>query len=220
MKKILCLLLVLVLLFGLCGCFVKSEQDVRGEVVSSTQSEEEATEFSFGNTASNTYKNDFLGIGCTLPSEWTFATQEEILELNQLSKDSLDEEVAKAIEEAELIYDMSASTIDGSNININLQKISLAQIATLDIKKELEAQIDTIKSTYDTMGFTDTVVSYEKVTVDGKEFDALRITAKVQDVAFYGVSFAFRKSNYLATVSVGSIPSDKTAEYLGYFKFD
>ena len=218
MKKILCLLLVSVLLFSLCGCF-GSDKDVRGEVTSATQSQE-VTEFSFGKTASNTYKNDFLGLSCTLPEEWSFATDEEILELNSITKDALDEDLTEVLENADLIYDMNASTAEGSNVNVNLQKLSLAQVATLDIKKELESQIDMIKSSYESMGFTKTEAVYEKVKVDGKDVDALKITANIQDYSFYGVSFSFRKGNYLATATVGAMGTDKTAEYLGYFKFN
>lgn len=216
MKKLLCLFMAIIMLTGLCGCL--DNQDVRGEINSGGQEEEES-KFSLGQTADNTYKNDYLGISCTLPSDWVFYTDEEILELNNIVAGTVDEDIAKALENANIIYDMYATNPnDYSNINVNLEKLSAVQIATADLKELLEAQFDGIKSTFSNMGYTDINIAYEKITVDGKEFDGAKITAKIQGVDFHSVVFCFKKGLYLANVSLGSIQTDKTAEILSYFK--
>lgn len=202
MKKIFCLLLVAVMLFSLCGCF----------------GNEKGPEFSLGKTENSTYKNDFLGISCTLPADWVFYTDEQILALNNMVGEVLDEEAAARLEQANIVYDMYAATRDAAkNININMEKLNALQLVSLNIKQTLEAQIGSIKSAYQNMGYTDIHVEYQKVTVDGKEFDGLVLTAKIQGFDFYATIFTFKKSNYLANVTVCSLQTDATKAILGYF---
>ena len=153
-----------------------------------------------------------------MPSEWVFYTDEQILELNNIVGDVVDEEVADRLKNANIIYDMFAAyETEGSNINIVLEKVNAVQMITLDIRQTLEAQIDTIKSTYQNMGYTDIDVKYLKVKVYGKEFDGLKITAKIQGIDFYGSVFTFKKSNYLANITISSLQTDKTDTILSYF---
>ncbi|MBQ7107039.1 MAG: hypothetical protein IJN93_05950 [Clostridia bacterium] len=222
MKKFLCLFLAVVLLASLCGCFGgNGTDDVRGDIASGSPSQNEnenEPEFSLGKATNNTYNNDFLGISCTLPAEWVFYTDEQILELNNIVGTIVDEDIAERLKNANIIYDMCATyQTEGSNININLEKLSAVQMINLDIKQTLEAQIDTIKQTYENMGYTDTNVEYQKIKVDGKEFDGLKLTAKIQGIDFYADTFTFRKSNYLATVTICSLQTDKTDTILSYF---
>lgn len=200
MKKFLSLLLVCVMLVSLCGCDILN------------------SDFSLGEVLGNRYENEFLGLSCTLPADWRFYTQEEILELNDLAEDLLDEDIAKQLKKADLIYDMFAQCgSDSSNMNVVMEKLKLPQIIRLDIKKTLEAQKDTIEWSYRDMGYTNVKVSYQTVEVDGKEFDGLRITAKIQGVDFYGTVFAFKAGTYMANVTVCSIQTDKTDTLLSYF---
>lgn len=224
MKKFLCLFLSIMMLISLFGCFGGNEpDDVRGDIsgetgAQSTGSNEEKPEFSLGTATNNTYTNAFLGMSCTLPAEWVFYTDEQILEINNIVGDVVDEDIAERLENADIIYDMFATyETEGSSINVNLEKLSALQLISLDIKQILEAQIDTIKTAYENMGYTDTNVAYEKITVDGKEFDGLTITAKILGIDFYATIFAFAKGNYLANVSICSIETDKTDAILSYF---
>lgn len=220
MKRIFCLLLAAIMMISLCGCLGDNKNDdVRGEIIDgNTIQDEKEPGFSFGKTANNTYNNDFLGISCTLPAEWAFYTDEQILQLNNIVGDYLDEDVAELLEKATIIYDMYAiNETEGSNMNINLEKLSTVQMISLDIKQTLEAQIHAIKSTYQNMGYTDTNVEYQKIKVDGKEFDGLKLTAKIQGIDFYASTFTFRKSNYLANITICSIQTDKTDTILSYF---
>ncbi len=223
MKKILCLLLASLMLLSLCSCFGgKDEDEVRGEIVSGDKQntdDEKAPEFSLGSVASNTYNNDFLGLSCTLPSEWTFYSEAEILEINNIAGEFYDEDVKKQLENATVIYDMYAVVAEkGNNINVNLEKLNVLQAAAVNIKTTLESQIDIIKSSYENMGYTDVEIAYQKITVDGKELDGLKFSAKIQGIGFYGLCFTFLKENYLANVTLSTLQTDNTSEILGYFK--
>lgn len=220
MKRVLCLFLVVIMFVSLCGCFGGNGiDDALGDIISGNNSQNEGEpEFSLGKTTSNTYNNGFLGISCTLPAEWVFYTDEQILELNNIVGTVVDEEIADQLKNANIIYDMYAiNETEGSNMNVNLEKLSTVQMISLDIKQTLEAQIDAIKSAYQNMGYTDTNVEYQKIKVDGKEFDGLKLTAKIQGIDFYASVFAFRKSNYLANVTICSIQTDKTDTILSCF---
>lgn len=227
MKKIFYLLLIALMITSLCSCFDnKNENDIRGEIISGDTLKNETEnitenepEFSIGEVTSNTYSNKFLGLSCTLPSEWVFYTDEQMLQLNNIAKDFLDDEAKKQLESATLIYDMYATVeADGSTINVNLEKLNPVQALSLNIKASLEAQIDTIKTAYENMGYTDIDIFYERVTVDGKELDGLKINAKIQGIDFYGVCFAFEKSNYLANTMICTLLTDETESILNCFK--
>lgn len=198
--------------------------DVRGDIVSgdaSSSSQESQPEFSLGKAANGVYKNDFLGLSCTVPASWEFYTDEQILEMNNIAAQYYDEDIAEQLQNAAIIYDMIATDPGtGNNININLEKLTPVQAMSMDIKQTLEAQIDSIKSVYANMGYTNTEVQYRKVTVDGRELDGLFITANIQGMDLYAASFAFMKGSYLANVSITAMQTDKTAEILGYFSFD
>ena len=224
MKKVLCLILAVTMLISLSGCFGDNEpEDVRGDIVTQTPDQsaditQGEAEFSLGKTANNTYNNDFLGISCTLPSEWEFYTDKQILEINNMVDDVLDEKTTEALKEADVVYDMYANCAsDGSSININLEKFNVIQILALDLKQTLESQIDVIKQSYQNMGYTDINVNYQKTTVDSKEFDSLKLTAKIEGIDFYGTIFSFKKSNYMANVTVCSLLTDTTDTILIYF---
>ena len=217
MKKLFCIILSIILLVSLCGCFGNKADDVRG-TISNGGGDELDPEFSLGKTSGGTYSNDFLGLSCTLPTGWEFYTDKQILELNNIAGEYMDEDVAERLKNAAIVYDMAANhPADGSNININMEKLSPSQLATLNIQKTLESQFDTIKSTFKNMGFTDINLKYQKVTVDGTEFDGVVLSAKTQGVAFYETIFTFRKSNYLANITVCSVGTDNTAALLDCF---
>ncbi len=219
MKKVICLLLAVMMLVGLCGCFEDDASNVAlGEMNSQTPNEDtEKPVFSLGKIENNTYSNAFSGISCVLPEGWVFYTEKQILEMNNLTGEFLDEDVAEAIKNAAIVYDMVANCqADGSNMNINFEKIDEEQ-KNVDIKQVLESQVDTIKSSFQNMGYTDIYVVYQKISVSGKNFDALKITSKIQGIDYYATVFCFQKENYLTNVSVGSLYTDKNDTILSYF---
>lgn len=218
MKKFLCLLMVAVMLCGLVGCMPETDDDVRGSIANDQNNEEKV---SLGKTENNTYRNDFLGLSCTLSSEWIFYTEEEILEMNDIVKDAVDEDVADAIENANIIYDMYASNPnDYSSVNVNMEKYSAVQIGALNLKTVLESQFATIIDTYENMGYTNVQVKYEKITVDGKEFDGAMLTADIADLEFTCIIFCFKKSRYIANITIGSLDADTAKTILGCFSVD
>ncbi len=229
MKKIVSVLLAFLMLAALCGCGsgIDVNKLLNSSETASTPSDEPVTsdsdeeaEFSAGKTVNNVYKNDFLGITCTLPSEWVFYTDDQIAKLNNQTVNAMDDDTASLVNQANIIYDMYAQNPnDGSNVNINLEEFTAIQMAVMDVKKTLEGQFDMLKSTYQNMGFSNINIYYDKITVGGKEVDGARLTADINGVNFYAVMFCFKKGNYLANVSLSSIQTNRTADILNCFNF-
>ena len=234
MKKIICMLLSIVIILSLCGCFSGKSNvvdDTLGEATtedltqeSSAEEQEEdlqenQSEFSFGQVENNVYTNEFLGLSCALPSDWEFYSEEKILELNNITKEYIDDDYKEQIENATIIYDMFAQTSKDNikNINVNLEKLNPVQAALLDIKSALEAQKEAIISTYQNMGYTNVQVTFQKVIVDNKEYDSTKIVAKTQGIDFYAMAFTFKKSDYLVNVTVCSAGKDNTSDIFEYF---
>lgn len=214
MKKVLCILLAALLTMSLCAC--SSGEDIRGDITPDPTD----PQFSLGQTANNTYKNDFLGLSCSLPSDWVFYTDEQIRELNNLTGEMAGEAFQEALENADIVYDMYASYQGGvSTLNVTMQKLNALQIATIDMKAVLEAQFPTIKEAFKNMGCTDVQLKYEKVTVNGKEFDGATVVATISGISLYETLICFVKGRYYATVTVCTLQTNDTAAILNRFTF-
>lgn len=212
MKKFLCILLSVLLTMSLWAC--SGDEDVRGEITTDPTD----PQFSLGTTANNTYKNDYLGLSCTLPSDWVFYTDEQIRELNNIANEMAGEEFQEALEKAEIIYDMYASAQSGLyTVNVNLEKINILQAATVNLKTVLEGQTSALKTALENMGCSNIQIQYQKITVDGKEYDSLVITANIMGVPLYETLFCFIKGSYIANIGVCTLQTDDTAEILDCF---
>ena len=218
MKKFLCFALIAVMLFSMAACTLEEkDDDVRGSITSDQNAEEK---FSLGTTENNRYENEFLGLSCTLSSDWVFYTEEEILELNNIVKGAMDEDVAAAIENANLIYDMYASnTVNSSTVNVNLEKHTALQVAAMNLKTVIESQFPALEDTYKNMGCTSVNIQYKKVTVDGKELDGAEIAAEIAGQDFRCILFCFKKGRYLANIAVAGFGADNVQAILNCFTF-
>ena len=225
MKKLLALALTLIMLFALSAC---GNEDVRGNITpnpdtnSSENKDDNTTEesFSLGKTNGGTYTNDYLGLTCTLPSGWEFYSEEQILALNNLTAEAAGDEIAEAINSANVIQDMYAmNSAEGCNITMALEKGTPLQVAAANLEEVTKSQISVLKSSYEGMGYTNVDIAYQKIMIDGKQYDGLRLNVTIQNLNFYGYIFSFKKGSYIASVAFGSLGADKTSEIATYFKF-
>ncbi len=174
--------------------------------------------FRFGSTAGGTYTNDYIGIGCKLDSSWTFKSDEEILKLNNLTKDLLDEDIAELLESAQVIYDMMAVHSNGmDNVLINLEKTSVLQAALTDLKAMLEQTVPTVESALTGMGYTNFAWEVGEATIDGKRFAALKNSSEINGVTMYQLTLVFRCNQHLASLCISTYGEDKTNQILNTF---
>ena len=221
MKKLLCVFLVSVMLVGLCACSGNSNTaSEKNEVIEETIDIGEGKEFSFGKAANGKYENEFLDLSCDLSDGWEFYSDEKILELNNIPKENLgSENLAEFVKDANVIYDMFASDSEsGNKIYITLEKQSPAQLEILNIKEKLKSQIESKRTTYETIGYTDVDIKHKKIKLDGKSVDSLKVksniqnTDKTQTLEYYETIIAFRKGSYVANISISSFETDKYNE--------
>jgi hypothetical protein len=199
------------------------------EVVISTNADEDNSneadnnEFNFGKTSGLTYKNEFLGLGCELKDGWTFYTDEQIRELNNIANSYTDAEVKEVIENATIIYDMYAATSDlSSNMNINLEKRSILESGSVEtIKQLLGNSIDAMESTYRNMGYTNVSFEVSDIKVDGETLAGVNGVAEIEGMNFYTTVFCIKKGQYLASVTIASFDANELQSLLdSYYLFD
>lgn len=240
MKKLFCILLTIAMLLSLCACGKDTAKDdddndnIRGTITTDptettapgNQQSDNTPEFSLGKTSGGTYTNDFLGLTFNLPIGWEFYTEKQIMDLNNIAAEYMDDSVVQQLKNATIIYDMYAmQSFSGSNVNITLEKITPAQKKALNLKVILENQIPTMKSTFSNMGLADIKINYQKITVNGKEFDGITVSAKWLATAsthhqdFYEKIIVFNKGDYLAYVTAACIQKDNTDYILSCISF-
>ncbi len=220
MKKVFALLLVVAMLCSFAACSgAVDPEDVRGEQSGNEDPSADAEkEFSLGDTQGLTYENKFIGLGCTLDDGWTFYTDDQINQLNNLTADLAGEEYQEAIKNATVIYDMYAiSSNQLDNINVNLEKVDPIKLAVLDITNNYEQIYPTIKQSFENMGYTD--VSYEigKVKIGDKEFASLDTSAQISGIKMYQTIFSVKCNGYLANITITSFQEDTTDAILAKF---
>lgn len=214
MKKLLAILMILSVILSLCAC--AGPGNIRGE--QSGEDDVKDEEFSLGEVEGLKYESKFIGLGCKLPDDWHFYSDEEIKKLNNMAADMAGKDYQEAIKNASLVYDMFASDDSQmNNINVTLEKVSVVQLATLDLAKNYEKQIPTIKAAFENMGYSNVQCEVSTVKIDGKELTCLRSTAKVAGMTMHQVSFSRKCNGYLAAIAVTAFDKDVLQNLLDAF---
>lgn len=222
MKKLLLIMLMSLICASVWAC--GDDKDVSGEL--SIQSENDGNEqvednvdvdLLVGKAEGDTYENKFLGLGFTLPEGWTFYTQEQMDELNNITEDMLDEEMAKQIQEADLIYDMYALDSYGNSVNINLEKIGTIAAVSLDVGENLDTIMPEVENAFKQTGATGIEITRTQVDLSGNKEEALKIKFVMNEVEFHERVISIKAGKYLATVTVATAFEDATDAVLTYF---
>lgn len=240
MRRILALALVLCMAaacFAGCG---KSEESIRGSVTpekKESQTEPKETvpvttpdavpettpettagaEFSMGSTSGNQWENAFIGIGCKLDENWTFLSDEEILQQNQLSTDLVGEEYKEALESAAVVYDMMASHVDGmKNVSVNLEKLTGAALL-INEETYVSVAVENAVGALESMGIENVQATTEEITFGGGNHYCVRIEGESSGNKLYETLVAIKCNGYIACITVATWIEDGTGEILGCF---
>lgn len=168
-------------------------------------------EFDLGEVAGLTYSNEFIGIACKLPGDWTFSTDEEIAQVNQVSEDLAGEEYKEAVAGSSAFTDMAASN-GISNVNVVLQKSTYTAVAATDVAEAIEGTIPTLETSFEQMGYTNIDINVEKVTMDGEEYDALVTTAEIEGFEMNQINITMKCGNYFASITATTLGDDLTPQ--------
>ena len=172
-------------------------------------------ELSLGVITGTKYENTFIGIGFDLPEGWSFYTDEQIKELNNIAGELAGQDYLDALKNATVIYDMmAASATQTDNIIVNLEKATSAQLNSLNLASNFEASFSLIKSSLENMGYQNVTHEVVTLTIDGQDFTAMNISATISGVTMYQTSIAIKCSGYLASLSVTTFDAAGTASLL------
>ena len=174
--------------------------------------------FSAGVQAENSYWNEALNIGCTLGSDWYFYTDEEIAEQNGLVTGMLREDYAKLLEESGSMMDMLAvNTETGENVNITLQRLTLADALVLDEQKYAEISAEPLVEALEQTGLEDVSTSVDEVDFLGEKHPCIRVKALMQNMDFFETLVIVKTGRTVCVVTVACFLEDTTKEVLANF---
>lgn len=211
-----------ILMFSACG-----NDDVSGTVSEISSDESAASSdseaFSFGSTEGYVYENKFLGIGCELDSDWEISSQEEILEMCELTEDVLEDSdaLSKALEETTVLYDFFATnTKNNQSINICLEKISLLSPYNSP-DAYVESSIEPLKEAFTSAGYTDVAAAKDTTTFMGEEHNCIRLQATANDTTIYEKIVCFSRENYMVVLTVFGYDLEDISDTLSkFYKLD
>ena len=218
MKKLIVMTLCLTMMSSFAGCSETPSKEASGEQVENEVVSEK--EFSMGEIDGLVYENEFIGIGCELEDEWSFMSDEEIKELNNITGDVAGEEYEELLEDAELIYDMYA--IGGNqldSINVNLEKYDKVTLDSLVVEDALENTIPILEKSFGNMGYTDIETYLDKINIEEEEFTCLYLTGEIEGVRIYQKVFPIKCNGYLANVTITTYEEDRVDSLAERFYF-
>lgn len=177
-----------------------------------------SVEVSMGEVEGLTYENKYIGLGCKLDASWSFYTDDQIKEMNQLNGISDDDALAEAIENATLLIDMMAvNESTASNLMVSMEKVEPVSLAITPMGTILDNVVNSGASSLETSGFT--VLSKTKTTrtVAGETIDAVVFESEMQGIKIYQTMLVKKCKGHLASFTITSYNEDISAELLKEF---
>ena len=200
LKKIISLTLVITLLASFSACTLPTQKPA-----------EAPQDYEAGTVTTGSYESKYLGFGCRLDSNWTFKTEEEMIQTNKDALNMVGDDYANAIKNAKIIYEMMASTATGNSININLEK------ASVEPGTYLALSMTTVKNALAQIGMKN--ITAEKGTTQflGEEASCLFIEGTINGIKLYETLVALKVDDYIVNITVGSVVDNNCDQFLSYF---
>ena len=172
-----------------------------------------------GTTEGNTYTSTFAGFGCTLGEEWTFRSEEELLEMAGIVAGAVsDEELSELLQQSNVVYDMYASRDEGRcSINVVYEKLRVLQSLRYDEEKYLNERQEQLSSALYSMGFALGSVSLGTTEFAGRTCQNLVIDSSYNGVPFYEELVVIKRYNYMIAVTFGSYGENTLGEMKAAF---
>lgn len=219
MKKIFSFLLIMTLVFCITSCG-EPKSDVKGSLKTEEtdrNNKEDEVDLTLGLAEGNVYESEFLKIGFNLIEGWTFYTEEQIRQINNLSIDMVDEEIAESLKDANLIYDMYALDSYGNSVNINLEKLNTVGTAIFSEKDYVNASLETLKDALKSMGFTTVTTEATTVTLAGEEHPAIYVVCSNEQLTMYEKIVCKKVGKYMASITIATVYEDNTDTIISQF---
>ena len=216
MKKIFALLLVMALLLSGCGGRGNDSERVSGRVEAPAETQAAEENLSLGRLEGGTYINEYTGYGCTLDSNWTIMSAEELQQMPELAKEAMSgSELAEAIDSMAQFTDFMAENADELlTFNVLYQKVSMEERLANALVSE-EALINGILDMQDQM-----IDAYAQagITFLGETRTALHTVTNIDGIPYFLLQiYNHQLGSHTVTLTLGSYLEDNTTQMLDLF---
>jgi hypothetical protein len=207
MKKIISVAVAFMFAVMLCACGDVNDVSNVSSDDSNSISDNSSASFETGKVLDNKYTNKFLGVGCTLDSQWTFYTDEQIKEANNITTDMMDDDIKKQLENANIVYDMMAASESGATVNINIEKLGVGGAFT-DVETYLSAQTDELKSALEQLGLSNVTTEIKTFDFAGSSEKGIYVHASIEEVIFEEAIITLKRGTRFANITVATPNGD------------
>ena len=174
--------------------------------------------FGVGTSEGNSYWNESLKIGCTMDENWYFYTDEEIMENMQATTDMLKEDLAEAVKEAGTMMDMMAANMEtGDNVNVNLERLSLAASLIYTEDAYVKASVDQLASALEQMGMENVTAEQDEMEFMGEKHPCIHLTGSIEGIDLFETLVAVKTGRTMIVITACSYFEDATADILSSF---
>lgn len=174
--------------------------------------------FGTGTIQDNVYWNETMKIGCALDENWYFYSEEEILEVNGMTAEALDGEIAEILESGGTLTDMFAQSMEtGANVNVVFERVSLANSLFYNEKSYIEASFATVEDAFAQLGIEDVEFTIQETEFMGETHCSVLITGMYSGVPIYEQVVVVKDGRNFTVVTVFTVLEEELEEVLSCF---
>lgn len=209
MKTIKYLVLILVMVFLLVGCF---ENNFEEENKNDNNTLNNSTSFNMGAWNDNEYTNNFLNVKLSLPESWVHYSDEEIASIMDLDSNSSfnDAETLEKISDLLLVYYVSASEPGTANSISVFSEKPIVDTTFDNYFEKLERQLTDIGSVKYEIG------EKSSVKLNGVEYKTMEVNAP--DYELVQKYYVYKLDKYFVGIIISSSTQENVSEIETYFK--
>lgn len=172
-----------------------------------------------GKLDGKSYVNENLGIRYTLPDGWSFATEEQLQQMNGAISDTVDDEtLSKSLENGSVFVELYAANAELSDsINITIQNAGIAFGVAGNAEAAIDASIVVEQKLFEQQGFTDVSVKKGEGSFAGKSMSCIDAVLGKDGLTLYEKQFILKQGNYAVTITASSANENRTEELMKAF---
>lgn len=178
--------------------------------------EVENVDYVHGTVEGNKFSTKMFGLTAEFDDNWTFAADDELAAMNQVS-DMSAESVSSAFSSTGILYEMYVGNESGSNISFLIEDLSKSNNSSLDEQGYVDASYPTLQSQLEAQGFTVDNIEKTKVTFAGKETPCIKMDLSIMGIGIYEYQIYKKAGQYMGVITVTGISKEETEELAGKF---
>lgn len=168
------------------------------------------------------YRNDWIGYGCTVPSGWSYASSEYLLQANQDFLEDVenleDEELRESLSNVQQYTEMYTEAPDGlCNINITVENLGLVYGTVISLESYIDMACETLGYTLVQMGYDSAEVTRGTIMFDGEERPTIVLVGQVQGNTLYQLMVPVKVDRHIANICFTSFLTNETEEMAAWF---